>query len=137
MNTAYSIGELANQAGVPASTIRYYERRGLLQPGGRSGGNYRVYGPVELARLKFIRAAQRSGFRLEDIRHLLDLREGKADPCGEVQTILEQRLQMVGQELDELGRVHRVLTDALAWCHRADDEGRCVVLDDLDSGASE
>lgn len=137
MSGAHSIGELARRAGVPVSTVRYYERRGLLQPEGRSGGNYRVYGTAELARLLFIRAAQRSGFRLEDIRHLLELREGTADPCGEVQTILEQRLQAVGRELDELGRIQRVLRDALAWCHRADSEGRCVVLDDLDSQAYE
>lgn len=137
MSGFYSIGELAREAGVPASTVRYYERRGLLQPEGRSGGNYRLYGTAELVRLKFIRAAQRSGFRLEDIRHLLEFREGTANPCGEVQAILEGRLRDVGQELDELRRIQQVLRDALAWCHRSDGEGRCVVLDDLDSQASD
>lgn len=74
MDGVLSIGELARRAGVPASTVRHYERRGLLQPGGRTGGNYRLYGPAELARLRFIRAARASGFRLADVGELLALR---------------------------------------------------------------
>jgi DNA-binding transcriptional MerR regulator len=57
METAYTISQLAHAASVPTSTVRYYERIGLLQPEARSAGNYRLYGPEALARLRFIRAA--------------------------------------------------------------------------------
>ena len=73
-----TIGRLAEQAGVPVSTVRYYERRGLLAPEERSPSRYRLYGPAVLRRLRFIRAAQRSGFTLEDIRRILALREQAA-----------------------------------------------------------
>ena len=47
----YTIGQFARAVGVPTSTIRYYERIGLLQPSGRSGGNYRFYTDDSLTRL--------------------------------------------------------------------------------------
>lgn len=66
----HTIGRLAGVAGVPVSTVRYYERAGLLRPEARTGGNYRFYGPASLARLRFIRAAQATGFGLKDIQEL-------------------------------------------------------------------
>lgn len=70
MNMTYTIGQLARAVGVPTSTVRYYERIGLLQPDGRTAGNYRLYGKEALECLRFIRAAQATGFTLEDITHL-------------------------------------------------------------------
>ena len=58
---AYTIGQLAKEGGVPTSTVRYYERIGLLHPNDRTGGNYRVYSDTALERLRFIRAAQATG----------------------------------------------------------------------------
>ncbi len=65
-----TIGQLAAQADVPTSTVRYYERRGLLRCEGRTRANYRQYGEATLERLRFIRAAQAAGFTLVDIRSL-------------------------------------------------------------------
>jgi DNA-binding transcriptional MerR regulator len=60
MDASYTVGRLAIAAGVPTTTVRYYERRGLLQPALRLGsGSYRTYGEPELERLRFIRSAQR------------------------------------------------------------------------------
>ena len=53
-----TIGEFADAAGVPTSTIRYYERARLLKPSSRSASNYRLYSADDLERLRFIRAAQ-------------------------------------------------------------------------------
>ena len=50
MPGTYTISELAREAEVPASTVRYYERRGLLPPDGRTESNYRVYGARSLER---------------------------------------------------------------------------------------
>lgn len=61
-----SIGQLAKAAGVPTSALRYYERIGLLEPDGRTGGNYRYYSDDALRRLRFIRAAHATGFRLDE-----------------------------------------------------------------------
>ncbi len=87
MATNLTIGELAEAAGVPTSTVRYYERTGILKPGGRSPGNYRVYSESELERLRFIRAAQATGFTLGDIKALL-----RPAGCTKVQGVIQERL---------------------------------------------
>jgi MerR family mercuric resistance operon transcriptional regulator len=66
-----TIGELANAAEVPISTVRYYERAGILKAHRRSASNYRLYSEEDAQRLRFIRAAQASGFTLEDMKELL------------------------------------------------------------------
>ncbi|MGE0827676.1 MAG: heavy metal-responsive transcriptional regulator [Candidatus Binatia bacterium] len=136
MTTFYTIGQLANKAGVPTSTVRYYERVGLLQPDGRSSGNYRVYGPAALHRLRFIRAAQAIGFTLDDVTALLSFRDGTTAPCKEVQTLIEERLADTQQRLADLEHVQGVLKSSLKLCRRGERSGRCRVMDDLSLAAS-
>ena len=63
----FTIGELAKAARVPTSTVRYYEREGILRPAGRSSSNYRLYAKEDIERLRFIRGAQATGFTLRDV----------------------------------------------------------------------
>lgn len=132
MESNLTIGRLAKVADVPVSTIRYYEQRGLLQPEMRTPSSYRVYGPDSLKRLRFIRAAQTTGFTLEDIGLLLKLRDGEADPCGEVRTLVESRLAHVTQQLSELRRVQKVLRSTVEWCRKPRVKGCCQVIEELD-----
>ena len=71
MSTPLTIGELAARTGLPTSTLRYYDRIGLVPATGRSGGQRR-YDPKVLQRLRAVTLCQRSGFSLEEIRRLLD-----------------------------------------------------------------
>jgi MerR family mercuric resistance operon transcriptional regulator len=112
----YTIGELARAAGVPTSTVRFYERRGLLKPDARTEANYRTYSSRTAERLKFIRAAQATGFSLKDIREMLALTYSDDPPCAEVASLIERRLADVKQRLRELNRVNRTLTTALKSC---------------------
>ena len=61
---SYTIGTLAETAGVRRDTIRYYERIGLMKAPGRSAAGYRLYGAQDLERINFIRTAQSLGFTL-------------------------------------------------------------------------
>lgn len=83
--STYRISELARQAGVPASTLRFYEQAGLL-PAERTGSGYRVYGEDAVARLEFIGSAKHLGLPLEEIRELLGAWEQGV--CAEVRTRL-------------------------------------------------
>src|SRR5215470_13231087 len=65
------IGELARAADVRVSTIRYWERRGLLAPGGRGLRGQRRYDAGALDRVAFVRLAQAGGLTLAEIRGLL------------------------------------------------------------------
>ena len=58
MSDRLTIGELAKAADVPASTVRYYERTGLLRRPPRSASNYRLYGEEDVYRVRFVRAAR-------------------------------------------------------------------------------
>ncbi|MBI4580033.1 MAG: MerR family transcriptional regulator, partial [Planctomycetes bacterium] len=98
----YTIGRLAEAAGVPTSTVRYYERRGLLTSEARSQGNYRLYGPAALERLRFVRSAQAAGFTLSDITLLLRFRDGDPAPYREVQGLITKRLTRVAEQIEQL-----------------------------------
>ena len=136
MNDVITIGQLAQAADVPTSTIRYYEREGLLEPEGRTEGNYRFYGPHSLERLRFVKAAQALGFTLMDISMLLGFRDGKDDPCEEVQHIIEGRLDDLEKRLEDLQTVREVLSTYLSRCESGGDTGHCEVIDALTSTAS-
>lgn len=66
-----SIGQVSERSGVPHTALRFYEDRGLIQSA-RSGGNQRRYPRAVLRRIAFIRAAQRVGLSLEQIRDSLE-----------------------------------------------------------------
>ena len=136
MSTELSIGELARAVEVPTSTVRYYERVGLLSPAGRTAGNYRFYDREALERLRFIRAAQGAGFTLEDVSTLLDLRDGTLAPCAEVQTLIEHRLEGVAAKMADFRRVQKELKASLALCRDAAGSDHCGVLDRLAEAAA-
>ncbi|MUL42537.1 MerR family transcriptional regulator [Streptomonospora sp. PA3] len=84
-----SISQLAGRSGVAASTLRYYDERGLL-PARRTRAGYRVYDPADLRRLELIVTAKRLGLPLDEIAELLDVwRQGA---CAQVKASLRPRL---------------------------------------------
>jgi len=131
MSTTYTIGSLAKSVGVPASTLRHYERVGLLVPSHRSAGNYRLYNADDLSCLRFIKAAQSIGFTLDDIRVLLGLEQGDTQACTDVQGLIEGRLDEVSQRLRDLKRVQKMLRKSLALCKECPETGRCEVIGQL------
>ncbi len=134
MTDRYTIGQLARHVGVPTSTVRYYERRGLLRPERRTRGNYRLYGEDALDRLRFTRSAQAAGFTLADITALLQFRDGDLAPCGDVQALTRARLDSVAAQIDELQHVQKMLRRWLRVCRDAQRTGRCGVLEGLSAG---
>lgn len=130
MSKQYTISELARSVGVPTTTLRYYERIGLLEPENRSQGNYRLYSDESLRRLKFIQAV---GFTLDDVKALLD-RGGETKPsCAAVQSLIEDRLAEIEHRLKDLRHVQRVLKTALGKCRESERAGRCYVIETLRS----
>lgn len=130
-----TIGQLADAVGVKRSTIRYYEREGLLKPAGRSPHGYRQYDRTSLERLRFIRAAQAAGFALDDIKTLLRLRDRNQPPCEQVCDLVDSRLQQIERQLADLSQVRQVLWDARQRCEAGQVDQTCAVLDQLDAAA--
>ena len=93
-----TIGTLARKAGVNIETIRYYQRRGLLQEPPKPVEGYRLYPLESVQRILFIKRAQRLGFSLEEIINLLQLGEGN---CNETKTLAMQKLSAIETRLEE------------------------------------
>ena len=102
-----TIGALAETAGVNVETIRFYQRKGLMPEPEKPYGSIRRYGAAELARVRFIKSAQRLGFSLEEIGELLKLEDGAR--CSEARQLAEQKLVDVRQKLSDLQRIESVL----------------------------
>jgi MerR family copper efflux transcriptional regulator len=130
-----TVGKAARLAGVPASTVRFYEREGLVAPAAKSPAGYRLYDGEAVARLRFVRAAQGIGLPLKDIRAVLemDARTSRA----QMRTLLESRLQQVETKLKQLTTVRDALTSALARCRRSGTADCCSVLVSLSVKASD
>lgn len=127
-----TVGKLARAGGVAATTVRYYERAGLLAPPIRTASGYRLYGPETAERLQFIRSAQAVGFTLDDIKALLEIEGQQGQQCRiEVQELLTKRLAEVDARLRDLKKVRSALGSALSRCR--DSNGECAVLKGLHS----
>lgn len=128
-NDLLQIGQIAEQVGVAVSTLRFYEREGLVRPAGRSRSGYRLYAPAAVERLRFIRAGQAIGFSLDDIKALLELDEKTS--CKQVQALIEQRISEVDAKLANLKRMRSTLADALGRCRRS--KRGCDLVSELKS----
>jgi MerR family mercuric resistance operon transcriptional regulator len=131
MSKRYTISQLAHAADIPTTTVRYYERVGLVEPEDRSAGNYRLYSEESLRKLKFIRAAQAIGFTLDDVKALLSAPVNTAASCREVQSLIENRLAEVGQRLKDLRHVQQVLKASLEKCKDTEKSDACHVIETL------
>ena len=129
----YTIGQLARAGAVPTSTVRFYEREGLLKAAFRTGGNYRAYDRAAVERLRFIRTAQATGLSLQDVRSLLELAAANEPPCRQVTTLMRRRLGEVRERLDELRQVEQILAKSLDNCCKGDGRDLCVEVCRLNS----
>lgn len=107
------ISEVAERTGVPASTLRYYERLGILAAG-RSPNGYRDFDEDHLERLDFIASAKQLGLELPEIRRLLELADDGT--CTGVkaalQPLLAEQIAAVEQQLKALSRLQDQLKQA-------------------------
>ena len=108
------IGQLARTAGVKPDTVRFYERTGLLPKPARTFAGYRVYDPVSVHRLRFIKQAQALGFTLEEIKRVLGLRGRGRETCECVIRLAEASLRAVETKLRELQSFRDGLANNLA-----------------------
>jgi len=130
---ALTIGALAAEAGVNVETIRFYQRRGLLAEPERPPGSVRRYGADDVARVRFIKSAQRIGFSLDEVVQLLQLEDGTG--CGQAHAIATHRLLDVRQRLTDLQRIEAALSALVARCAGARGRVACPLIATLQEAA--
>lgn len=133
-NTAHHrIGEAARLSGVSAANIRYYEKEGLLAPGGRADNSYRLYGDADVHRLRFIRLCRAMDMSLDEVRTLLELDLSSKTDCDAACETLDSHLEHVRERLQELQALEH---DLLALRNRCDGSGdHCRIIEALHARA--
>jgi len=125
-----TIGALAREAGVGVETVRYYQRRGLMNEPNRPYGGIRRYGKADLRRLRFIRHARELGFSLDEAGELLSLDDGVE--CLQAQRIAGEKLTRIEQRIEDLTRIRTTLEALLEQC-RDRKTARCPMIQALES----
>jgi DNA-binding transcriptional MerR regulator len=103
------IGELASATGVTTKTIRYYEQIGVISEPPRTQSRYRNYDPAATERLGFVKAAQRAGLTLSEIRSVLVIHDQGEAPCSHVSELIDTKLDEIDKRLQALERTRREL----------------------------
>lgn len=128
-----NIGDVAERAGLPPKTIRYYEDIGLVRPL-RSSNGYRTFRESDLHKLTFLGRARALGFSIEDCRTLLGLYEDDARESAQVKAVAEQHLQEIDRKVEQLQSMRATLADLVEACH-GDHRPDCPILKDLSGDA--
>jgi MerR family mercuric resistance operon transcriptional regulator len=126
MNADLTIGRLAEAAGVNVETIRYYQRRGLMEEPAKPLGGYRRYAPSAVSRVQFIKRAQQLGFTLDEVTELLRLEDGQG--CREARSLAERKLDSIDKRIGDLTRMRRMLKGLIAECARDERPRSCPII---------
>lgn len=121
-----TIGAFAKAAEVNVETIRFYQRKGLLKEPARPQGSIRRYGDADVARVRFVKSAQRLGFTLDEIAQLLRLEDGAH--CDDAANIAANRLDDVRARLNDLQRIETVLSTLLGECRGHSEDVSCPLI---------
>lgn len=97
-----TIKELAQTTGLPISTIRYYEKKGLLIAPKRQANNYRDYGKASINRLYLIKYLSGLGMTLEDIQHFLGQLAKKQLDKEQLLSLLKERQNLIERQMETL-----------------------------------
>jgi MerR family mercuric resistance operon transcriptional regulator len=119
-----TIAKLAAAGGVGVETVRFYQRRGLLETPTRDLG-IRRYGSDDVRRLRFIRQAQAAGFTLEEIKELLDL--DASEDRARARELAASRVKALDQKIAELGKARDALRRLALECGSGA-AGPCPIL---------
>jgi MerR family mercuric resistance operon transcriptional regulator len=129
MRTELTIGKLAQVADVNVETIRYYQRRGLLDKPAKPMGGHRRYGAEQAKRLRFIKRAQALGFTLAEVGGLLTL--DRACACTQTRTLAARKVALIEQKVADLAAMQTALVKLIKRCKQIDSGMACPIIDIL------
>ena len=128
MQQTLTIGKLAKEANVTIDSIRFYERRGLLEEPTRTESNYRRYPLNTAARLRFIKKAQKLGFSLDEIKGLMYLQHDPAASKADVKERTEEKIRTILEKIQDLTRILSVLEQLNESCDGHGSIEECPIL---------
>jgi MerR family mercuric resistance operon transcriptional regulator len=127
-----TIGQVARRAGVGVETVRFYERRGLVEEPLRKESGYRQYTAEVVSRLRFIRRAKELGFSLAEISELLALRLDPSATRADVRQRAKAKIADIEAKIGDLQRMREALQKLTAACRGHGPASACPILEALD-----
>ena len=128
----FTIGQVATQAGIKVETIKFYQRRGLIEQPPRPESGYRTYPTETVRQIHFILRAKELGFSLQEIRELLGLRVTSGTSCSEIKVRAEAKLANIQQKQRVLARMETILRQLAIACQGQGPLSECPILSALD-----
>lgn len=118
------IGELVGKSGLTKDTIRFYEKKGLinLDRKSRRENNYKEYSEQVLKKLMLIRKLKDMGFTLNEIDTFLELWREEDASCKNLKFTLENKLTLVDEQMQKLAELRSRLSQSLTKCNNDDCE---------------
>ena len=131
-----SIGQVAKKLGIGIETIRFYERKGLIEEPPRKESGYRQYDETAVAKLAFIQQAKTLGFSLNEIGDLLSLREKPGTTSREIKHMAEARLRDIENKINMLKRMRQSLKKLVEKCPGEGPLSHCPILEAMEFGTN-
>lgn len=128
----FTIGRLAQEAGINLETVRFYERKELLPKPPRSSSGYRLFPPHTVQQLRFIKRAQELGFSLSEIRELLALRVSPRTTSTEIRKRTEAKIADIEAKIKSLDSMRKSLLKLARSCCGCVPLSECPILESLD-----
>lgn len=128
MGRSSTISNIAKLLNVNIETIRYYERRGLIDQPGKPLTGYREYPAQTVQRIQFIKRAKELGFTLDEIENLLRLGDTH---CEDIQSIAEIKLNTIQSKITDLESLKTVLDNLIIQCRTNLDRTHCPIVESL------
>lgn len=134
MDASLTIGKLAESAGVNIETLRYYQRRGLLDAPPKPYTGYRRYDQRHVTRIRFIKRAQTLGFTLSEVAELITLDGGTGTgtgACAETRDIASRKLALIERRIADLVAMQGALRRLVRQCDAGGPDTFCPIIDAL------
>jgi len=123
-----TIGEVAKRSGVGIETIRFYERKGLIDDPPRRLSGYRQYPEETIDRLRFIRKAKELGFTLNEVNDLLAISTDASASCSDVKERTEIKIESIERKIKALSKMKKALKALASSCEGQGSVRKCPII---------
>lgn len=137
MANSLTIGKVALLAEVGVETIRFYERKGLIDEPPRLESGYRQYPEETVSRLRFIRRAKELGFTLKEIKELLALRIEPDTTCEDIRHRADAKIGDIEAKIGTLKKMKKALVKLTLSCSGSGPVGECPILEAMEDERNE
>ncbi|SPL71848.1 Cd(II)/Pb(II)-responsive transcriptional regulator [Acinetobacter stercoris] len=127
----YLIHELAKQTQLSVDSIRFYEKKNLIEPSFRAVNNYRYYDQEALKRLVFIKRCRALDMSLDEISQLMELIRHPEQGCQVVDQLVEQHILKVNEKIRELQKFQSELQQLRQLCQNDTTIDHCQIIKHL------